>query len=141
MASAISIPFREMLLRAFFSPDTFTAPTQLYVALTNDVGLINQSGDTLDEPTAGAYNRAVIPLDSTNWTLSGFGEVYNSNDVDYPPPTPGEDWGYIGGWALLDSPDSGITLAVGSLVVPTFYTSDQLFMSFAGGAITIGLTD
>lgn len=141
MASAVSIQFREMLLSSLFMADVFTAPAQLYVALTSNVALINQSGNTLREPIAGAYSRGAIDLDSLSWATTGFGDVANVVDIDFPPPTTGEDWGYLSGWALVSDATAGSTYAVGSLVLATQYTSDQPFLSIKPGGIVVGLTD
>jgi hypothetical protein len=116
---------REQLLASYFQRDLLAETDQLFAALTRTVARVNQSGATLDEPAAVAYARVGIPLNSTNWAQDGFGGVYNTIEVDFPAPVAGEDWGYLGGWALLDSPDSGITLAADSLVNPLMYTSDM----------------
>jgi hypothetical protein len=129
------------MLRGVFNPDLFAAPPFVYVALSVGVGLVNQSASTLDEPLAGAYERAAVPLDSANWTLSDYAEVFNAVDIDFPAPAPDEDWGYLGGWALVDAPDGGTTLAVGALVLPTYYTGDQPPLSLGPGAVMVGLID
>jgi hypothetical protein len=141
MAATISLEFRQLLLQMFFQRDIAVSTDTLFVALTHTVPLANQSGFTLDEPEAGAYNRAAVELNSDNWALSGFGEVMNSADVDFPGFEPGEDWGYLMGWALLDSPSSGMTYAVGSLIQPTLATSDMPPVAMQPGGIVLALFD
>jgi hypothetical protein len=141
MAATISLELRERFLRCYFMPDTFMRDEQLFVAVTGKVPLANQSGLTIDEPAAGAYGRAAISLNSEWWALSGFGEVSTIADIDFPAPEDGEDWGYLQGWALLDAPDSGLTLAVGSLIQPMTFTADQPPLSIGPGGIVLGLFD
>lgn len=141
MSATVSVALRDLLLQAYFNPDGFTGTGQLYAAVTGSVGLANASGDMLDEPGAAAYARAIAPLDSLTWALTGFGEAYNLVDLDFPPPNTGEDWGLLTGWALLDAPDSGMTLAVGALIRPIYYTADLPQLSLGPGAITVALHD
>jgi hypothetical protein len=141
MAATISIELRERLLRSYFSRDIPPPDDILYVALTGAIGLANATGDSLDEPSAAAYARASVLLDADNWALTGFGEIQNTQDIVFPDPNTGEDWGYIGGWALVDAADSGVTLAVGSLILPTTFTSDMPSLAIQPGGITIGLYD
>jgi hypothetical protein len=141
MAATISIELRERLLRSYFRRDITLEDDTLYIALTGTTGLANMAGLNLDEPLAGAYARASVPLDGDNWGLTGFGEIQNLQDIVFPDPAPNEDWGYLGGWALLDQPDSGITLAVGSLVTPVDFTADLPAAALHPGAITIALLD
>lgn len=139
--ASLSIPMREMLLRSFFMADSYRPPQTLYVALTVDVGAINQAGSLLNEPDAGAYQRGAIPLDSDSWQLNGFGAISNIADVDFPAPASDEDWGYLGGWAVLDAPDNGVVLAVGALSPAVYYTADLPSLSLGPGQVTLGLVD
>lgn len=141
MASTISLAFRNRLLQAYFTPDAFVGDESLFVAVTRTVGLANDSGLNLTEPDASAYARSQVDLSSDWWALSGAGEMYNVADVDYGPPNVGEDWGYLTGWALLDAPDSGVVLAVGSLVQPLVFTSDLPYLSIRPQGISVGLYD
>jgi hypothetical protein len=133
--------FREMLLRSFFQPDLAAPADTLYAAVTLAVAKINQSGLTILEPTVPAYARVGIPLDSADWQLDGFGGVYNVNEVVFADPDPGDDWGYLAGWALLDAPDTGMVLASGPLVTPTPFTSDMPGVSIPPQGITVALHD
>lgn len=137
----VSMFFRDALLRGFFQPDLSTGADALYAAVTASVARINQTGLTITEPEAAAYTRVAVPLDSLNWQLDGFGGVYNLNDVTFPDPFPGEDWGYLSGWALLDSPDSGVVYASGPLVVATNFTSDMPGISIPPQGIPVALHD
>ena len=141
MAGTISNTLRNKLLQAYFQPDVYTADETLFVALTGSVGTANAPGDTLDEPAVSVYARTAVDLTSDWWNLSGGGEMFNIADIDFPAPIPGEDWGYLAGWALLDAPDGGMTYAVGSLIVPILFTSDQPQLSLGPGGITVGLYD
>lgn len=138
---AVSLALRNKLLQAYFTPDTYVADSTLYVAVTNAVGEVNAPGANLNEPAASAYARCAVPLSSDYWDLSGYGELFNIVDIDFPPPVAGEDWGYLGGWAVVDAPDGGMTQAVGALVLPMQFTSDLPLLSLPPHAITIGLYD
>lgn len=137
----VSMFFRDALLRSYFQPDLSTGADALYAAVTSAVARINQTGLTLTEPTVAAYSRVAVPLDSADWALDSLGGVYNLNDVSFPDPDPGDDWGYLGGWALLDSPDSGVVYASGPLTNPTFFTSDMPGISLPPGGITVAFRD
>lgn len=141
MASGVSLFLRDGLLQSYFQRDLLAGTDQLFAALTGAVARVNSGGAFIDEPAASAYARVAIPLNSLNWQLNGFGAVYNVNQVDFPDPTPGEDWGYLGGWALLDAPDSGVVLACGPLVRPMTYTSDLPPMSLPPQGIMVQLYD
>ena len=141
MSATISQVFRNKLLQAYFQKDVFAYDERLYVALTGQVGQANADGSSLDEPEVSAYQRAAVPLTSDYWSLTGFGDMFNNSDVAFVGPDPGEDWGQLSGWALLDAPDGGMVQAVGSLVLPTFYTSDMPPIALPPAGITIRLTD
>lgn len=141
MQGGVSMFFREMLLRSFFQPDLASATDTLYAAVTAAVAKVNQSGLTILEPAAAAYSRVAIPLSSANWALDGFGGVYNINEITFPDPDPGDDWGYLAGWALLDSPDSGLVLASGAVRNPTLFTSDMPGVSLPPQGAVVALHD
>lgn len=141
MTATISIQLRTKLLRAYFTPDSFTGDDQLFVAVCSEVPMANSSGYNLSEPLAGAYDRCSVPLTSDFWLLGENGQLSNLVDLDFPPPDEGEDWGYLGGWALLDAPTGGMCQAVGALISPTLFTSDMPFLSIQPGGIVIGLYD
>lgn len=141
MAGTISLAFRNRLLQAYFTPDAFVGDESLFVAVTRTVALANDSGLNLTEPDAAAYARPQIDLTSNWWALSGAGEMYNTTDIDFAPPDAGDDWGYLSGWALLDAPDSGVVLAVGSLIQPLVFTSDLPYLSISPQGVTVGLYD
>lgn len=137
----MSATLRVAMLRSYFNPDLYVSAPFVYVALSVGVGLVNQSAATLDEPVAGAYERAQLPLDSTSWTINDYAEAHNIVDIDFPAPVADEDWGYLGGWAVVDAPDGGTTLAVGALVLPLYYTADQPPLALGPGAVMVGLID
>lgn len=135
----VSLDLCQKLLQAYFTPDSFSSDTALYVALTATTGLVNSPGNDLTEPVAGAYSRAVVPLTSDFWALSGTGDLYNIADVDFPPPNAGEDWGYLSAWALVDAPTGGMVQAVASLVDPLYFTSDMPYMSLGPSGIVVSV--
>lgn len=136
---AVSLDLCQKLLQAYFTPDSFSADTALYVALTAAPGLVNSPGNDLSEPIAGAYSRAMVPLTSQFWALSGTGDLYNIVDIDFPAPNVGEDWGYLSAWALVDAPTGGMVQAVATLVDPLYFTSDMPAMSLGPSGITVSV--
>lgn len=136
MSATISMFLRGELLRHYFMsrPGSY-----IYAAVTQTVGLANSPGDLLTEPSGNGYGRPELPCDEETWGLTGLSELSNLVEIPFPDHT--DEWGYIGGWALLDAPASGMTLAVGSMVVPGELTAEMPPLSLTVGACTIGLYD
>lgn len=135
----VSLDLCDKLLRAYFTPDVFTPDVNVFAAVTMVPGLVNSPGDSLTEPVAAAYSRSAVPLTSDYWALSGTGDLYNTVDLDFPPPTAGEDWGLLAAWALLDAPTGGVVLAVGGLVAPLYYVSAMPPLSLGPSGVTVSV--
>lgn len=135
MSATISLYLRSELLRRFFLAGE---PQDCYLALCSVVPQANATGDQLLEPVAGGYARAVYETGTDRWAPSGYGEVYNTRRLVFDEAV--SDWGLIAGWALVDSPNSGLTLAVGSVLTPTFVVAGVTPVAEVG-SITAGLYD
>lgn len=135
MSGTVSMWAREAIVREVFRKENLI--TACWVALTNTVPPANAEWQLLTEPAFG-YARRQVPLDIANWGLTGYGEVYNLNEITYPTPT--SKWGLIQGYALMTAATEGETIAVGSLVNPMRVDFGKAPVVKAGG-IVIGLFD
>lgn len=124
--SATLTPFgRHLLLAAVFTPELYTPPEGLWLAVTREVPVDNDDAAALDEPVddlgaaLNGYGRLDLgALNIDNWAFSGFSEVYNWNPYVWTPAT--GPWGLIQGFAILDSDvlGEGNVVAVGEQVEP-----------------------
>lgn len=139
MSSTVGMKLRAKALERVFLDPPADLP-QLYCALTWDVAPVNAFGLMLGEPMLGDYDRVAVPLGPTHWRSSGFGEVVNSQLIQFPMAT--VDWGLLQGWALLDDPDimQGETYATGSLQTP-FYCRAGMIPTVYYSGIVIGIYD
>lgn len=128
---------RTLLLRAVFTPELVTLPTELEVALTRTVAPANASEDQLVEPTLGGYARQVIALDGSHWAPNGFGDLYNTVTVTFPQVT--VSWGLITGWALVD-PVATQCVNTGALMEP-MSTVIGMIPYIDPGALVLGIGD
>lgn len=128
---------RTLLLRAVFTPELVTLPTELEVALTRTVAPANATEDQLVEPVVGAYERQVYPLDGTHWAPTGFGDLYNTVRIEWPQVT--ASWGLITGWALIDAVN-GQCVNTGALMEP-MSTVIGMIPYVDPGALVLGTAD
>lgn len=136
----VSMYLRQQLLSSYFQRDLLTPADQLYLALCAVPAAINATGSSITEPTAAAYARASVLMDSEHWGLTDYGEAYNLQDIAFPGPAL-EDWGYLGAWALLDSVAGGMVLASAPLVEPLLYTAELPAIAVPPQGIMLRLRD
>lgn len=106
----------DLLLRALFTPELVTLPTEVEVALTLTVPPRNATEAQLNEPIATtSYERQTYALNGTLWAPTGFGALYNTVKITYPQVA--TTWGMLNGWGLVD-PVSGQLLNCGPLLDP-----------------------
>ena len=128
---------REKLLAGMLLPDVTTAMSGLAIALTAEVPPSNVDVSQLVEPAAAEYSRVTYGVGSAHWALSGFGEIYNTQEVDFA--TVVTDWGWLSGWALIDT-DADHVINAGALLDPfTAVIGGTPFL--APGTISMGLYD
>jgi hypothetical protein len=128
---------RIQMLRGCFTPDWFTAPSDLQLALTTQVPLVNASVEELVEPTQGGYGRCDYQMGSAWWAETGFGELYNLAPVYFP--TVLSSWGTMFGWALVDIVANQCWVT-GGLLKP-FIADVGMTPVLGPGVLTIGLYD
>lgn len=122
MSATASMYLRALFLQAVFTPDVHVPLDTLWVALTHHVPIANATGEQLDEPGDGnGYARIPYPLTSEYWASSGYSEMINTQPAIFAEAA--ADWGLIAGWALVTDDSTGLTLAVGSLITPTPFTT------------------
>lgn len=108
---------RQLLLDAMFAPDSYVAPS-IYFGLTLDIPVDNADGSVLNEPWVGGYARPQYHFGSSYWTPSGFGEIYNAEQISFAVPT--ADWGTLWSLVIVDSPwqGQGNVVYIGELTDP-----------------------
>ena len=100
----------------------------LFTTLQNDA---DSSGV---EVSGGAYARAAVTNNSTNWPASTDGSKSNGNSIDFPTAT--ASWGTVLGFGIYDAASGGNLLFHGSLGSSKAIASSDT-PSFAAGSITI----
>jgi hypothetical protein len=134
--STLSTYTRAQMLRSVFIPDLFVPTTVVKICLTSQIPLNNSSVAELVEPTAeSGYVAQDYTMGSAFWEESGFGELYNLNQIIFP--TALTSWGVIAGWAMVD-PDNNEVLACGELLNP-FIAAIGMTPALDSGTITIGI--
>lgn len=143
MSGQITDYFAEELLKLAFQRDTYTPPyNQFLVCLTTVIPAVNADESQLVEPVGNGYARQAVPFTTANWTLSGFREIYNANEIVFPQAT--GYWGTVAGYAVLtDNSGSSITrqtVAVGGLAIPLKVPAG-VQPAIAVGTISFGIYD
>ena len=122
------------LLDHVFGAAAYTAPATLHMALSTADPLDDASG--LTEPVGGAYARAAVTNNATEWPAAAGGSKSNANPITFPTAT--ALWGTVTHFAIMDAASGGNMLAHGSLTTPkTIDPGDTA--SFAASDITITL--
>lgn len=140
--AGFSDAFENMLVDAIFRGQTFTAPTNLYVALftatPSDAG-----GGT--EVSAGGYARVSVAKTLAAWAgtqgagtttaSSGTsGQTSNNATITFGAPT--ANWGTVTSWAIMDASTAGNMVCWGPLTVNKTINNGDAAPSFAAGALT-----
>lgn len=138
MSGSITMWGREQMLDAFFRRDLFTAVANVQVALCQSLPSYTATSAELVEPTAPEYARVSVPLTSTYWGTTGFGEIVNRTDVVFPAVAL-TSWGLIFAWALID-PVSGQCINVGQ-IANAIEPLQGMSLTFSSGMIATGIYD
>lgn len=129
---------RTLLLKAMFTADTVVLPDHVEVALTLTVPPANAETTQLFEPgPTTSYARVDYALVSDNWTTNGFGDLFNTDMVEFAQVE--DTWGLLVGWALVD-PDSGQVLNCGPLFEPIATTSGMI-PQLPPGSVVLSIQD
>lgn len=112
-------------------PD-YTRAATVYAALFTAVPSDSGGGT---EVTGGAYARAAITNNATNWPAASGGQKKNGAAVTFP--TPSADWGTVVAVALFDAAVAGNLLYHGTLASARPIRSGDT-VTFPVNSITVG---
>lgn len=125
------------LLNHLFGDPAFTAPTNVFVALSTTAPA--DDGTNVTEPAAGAYAR--VSTAAADWdAATGTAPVSKSNGSVITFPAATASWGTITHFALYDASTGGNMLASGALTTSKLVDNGDT-ASFAAGALTLELGD
>lgn len=127
---------RALMLARVFTPEAYpmAEASEVLIALTTEVPLVNASVSDLAEPVSGNYSRAPYLLSAASWAATGFGLIYNTDAIFFPVVT--SSWGRIAGWAMID-PANNEVLLTGEMLDP-FITTIGMVPTIDAGTITLG---
>jgi len=129
------------LLNQLFRGIPYTAPSTLYIGLTQAFDSGSLKSGIVNEPSTGGYARQAYASSTLNWIspyYSGVvsGVTHNNFQVQFPVAT--ADIGYVSGVFLADDPASGNVLFFAQLNSPrNIRTGDQFV--FSSGALKVSL--
>lgn len=133
MAGSFSDHWENEILDHVFKTGSYTAPTNIYVALCKSTVEDNDTGSTLPvEVSGGAYVRKVC----NTWDAASSGATENTQVITFVQAT--ADWGTITHFALCDHSGTGNMLAHGSLGAAKNCQSGDT-VKFATGDIDVTL--
>ena len=122
------------ILDHVFKTGSYTAPTNIYVALCKSTIEDDDTGSSLpSEVSGGAYARTKC----NTWDAASGGATENSQAVTFSQAT--ADWGTVTDFALVDSTSGGNMLAYGKLGASKTVSSGDT-AKFATGDIDITLS-
>jgi hypothetical protein len=139
--TAMSNYFENTLVNHVFRGTSFSAPSNLYVALfTSSASLAElETGTLTNEVSGNAYNRVTIACSTGNWdaTSGTDGTTKNTNAIIFPTATP-SGWGTIQYAAVMDTatPGTGNILIYGELGAPKTINVSDTF-AFNAGDFTV----
>jgi hypothetical protein len=107
----------------------YSVPTTLYIALFTSAP--NDSGGGT-EVSGGAYSRAAVTNNTTNWPSASNGQKANANQIAFAQAT--ASWGTVVAVGIYDAATGGNLLWWANLATPrTINSGDQV--SFAPGSL------
>jgi len=124
----------DELLDHVWGNAAYTAPSTLYIALSTTT--ISDDGTGMTEPSGGAYARAAVTNNTTNWPAASGGAKANGIAITFATAT--ASWGTIIDFAVMDALTSGNMLAYGTLTASKTIDSGDT-ASFAIGDLDITL--
>jgi hypothetical protein len=99
------------MLDVRFGGAATNVPSTYYIALSTTAP--TNAGTNVTEPTGGAYARAAVPNNLTNFPAAAGRSKSNGVTVLFPTAT--ADWGTITHFALMDAATGGTMRAWGAL--------------------------
>jgi len=121
---------RNELLDHLFGKDTYSSPSNIYVALSTTAPSGDGSGVT--EPSGNGYARA--STDSADWSSASSFEIQNTSEISFPEST--GSWGTITHFVLYDAASGGNMLAYGSLSASQSVAAGKT-ARFSSGALSV----
>lgn len=122
------------LLDHVFGGGDYTRPATVYIALSTTT--ITDAGGNMTEPSGGAYARAAVTNNATNWPAASGGAKSNGTAITFATAT--ASWGTVIDFAIMDASTSGNMLGYGTLTASkTIDNGDTA--SFAIGYLDITL--
>ena len=122
------------LLDHVFGGGDYTRPGTLYIALSTTT--ISDDGTGMTEPSGGAYARASVTNNATNWPAASGGAKSNGTAITFAQAT--ASWGTIVDFAIMDALAAGNMLGYGTLTTSKTIDSGDT-PSFAVGELDITL--
>jgi hypothetical protein len=145
--AAMSNYLENKLIDHIFRATSFTAPTNIYIALCTASPTDASTGSTITEVSGGSYARqAYNPSNNSNWEAtqggvsgasSGTGGT-TSNNTTIAFPTATADWGTITSVALVDASSAGNVLFYGDLTSSRTINNGDTFQ-FNANALALQL--
>ena len=111
----------------------YSAPATVYVALYT-VTPSDAGGGT--EVTGGAYARATVTNNATNWPAAAAGAKANGTAITFPAPS-GANWGTVVAFGILDASSGGNLLYWGPISPTKVVNDGDAAPSFAIGDLDI----
>lgn len=144
-AAAMSDYLENKLIDALLRGQSYTMPTNVYVALATASGSDSACGT---EVSGGSYARVTVASSTTNWAgtqstgstaaSSGTGGTTSNNGtITFPSPT--ANWGTIVEVCVFDASTSGNLLFRTALTVSKTVNNGDAAPSFAAAALTFQL--
>lgn len=109
-----------------------TPPATVYVALFT-VTPTDAGGGT--EVAGGAYARAAVTNNATNWPAASGGAKANGTAITFPAPT--ANWGVIVAFAIFDAATAGNMLYFGPITPNKTVNNGDPAPSFAVGDLDV----
>lgn len=119
------------ILNYIFNGGSFTAPTNVYIALYT-VAPTDAGGGT--EVSGGSYARAAIACNTSEFPTTTTGIITNANDIAYPQAS--ANWGSIVAFAIMDASSGGNQLYWNNITPPKPVNIND-FLVIAAGQLEI----
>jgi hypothetical protein len=144
--AALSNYWQNHILDYLIRGQTYTAPTNVYVALSTTTGSASSCGT---EVTGGSYARVAVSSALASWAgtqgagtttaSSGTsGQTSNNGAITFASPT--ANWGTITSFCWFDASSGGNLLLYAPLTVSKTVNNGDAAPSFAAGALTWTIT-
>lgn len=136
MKGGIIMPFstatENAILNEIFGKTDYVAPTTLYVGLSTTTP--TKAGTNITEPVGGAYARAAVTNNVTNFPAASGSSKANGTVITFAEATGA--WGNVTNWVVFDALSGGSMVCFGNITTPkTIDVGDT--PSFNTGTLTI----